>query len=900
MFATILQTKLYTPPPRPDWIERPQLHARLTVNPQTKLILVSAPAGYGKTTLIANWLRQLDDVQSCWLSLDEEDSDPQQFFRYLTAAIEPLPNTQSTLTQLLQSSQPLPAKTLAKAFINDVTQVETPFCLILDDYHVIDSADVDETLATLLELMPLQMTLLLTSRSDPGFPIARLRARGELIELRADDLRFTEAEAAQFLQETMGLTLQPAQIVLLESRTEGWITGLQMAALSMQNRATAELDQFVQNFTGSHRFLIDYLVEEALLRQREDVRTFLLATSMLDRLSGPLCAAVTQTPHAQEILEALERDNLFVVPLDDQRHWYRYHHLFADVLQAYAQTKQPEMATISHQRASHWFVEQNARHEAIAHAMAANDFELAADQTELAWHDMDRSFQEAKWLKWVQALPDALIRARPVLSAGYGWALLDTGQFEAAEPRLQDAERWLEIPSSDMVVVDKREYEALPATIAAGQAYLAMGRGDLAATKRYVQQTLDLVPDDDHFYRGIPTVTLGMAQWTGGELNDAVDSFAAAIVHFQRADNLLFAVSGMQALAQIKVRLGQLREAAATHTRALGLIADSGQPLFRSIASLHRGLGLLHCEQGDLEAARQHLSQSTEHSEQAGTLGREHLQEVAAASLAWAVGDLMAAEAHLDRAAAIYQPGRMAEYAPIDAIQCRIWLAQGELAQVQAWATQHQLPIDELSFLREYEHLTLARLNIALYRRDQDHQLLQDAFSLLDRLLQKARAEKRMGSEIECLLLLALVEDAQGNQQSALAHLEETLRLAQPQGYFQLFVQEGEPMADLLKAAVSQNIAPNYTISNYTAHLLAAFDEPADQLQSQALVEPLSERELEILALVAAGLKNKEVAEKLFISLNTVLYHTKNIYGKLGVNKRTLAIAKAMELNLIQ
>ncbi len=895
MFAAILQTKLYLPPPRPNGVERPRLLDRLAVTPQTKLILVSAPAGYGKTTLVANWLRQLDGVQGCWLSLDEDDSDPQHFFRYLAAAVQPLPNTQSALPQLLKSAQPLPAKTLAKAFINDVTPVETPFCLILDDYHAIDSADVDAALATLLELMPPQMTLLLTSRSDPGFPISRLRARGELVELRADDLRFTAEEAAQFLQQSMGLTLLPSQIALLESRTEGWITGLQMAALSIQNRATADVDQFIQSFTGSHRFVIDYLVEEALLQQSEEVRTFLLATSILDQLSGPLCAAITQMPHAQEILETLERDNLFVVPLDDQRHWYRYHHLFADVLQAYARTKHPELTTVSHQRASHWFVEQNARHEAIVHALAANDFELAADQIELAWHDMDRSFQGAKWLKWVETLPDALIRARPVLSAGYGWALLDTGQFEAAEPRLQDAERWLENPSRDMVVVDTREYEALPATIAAGQAYLAMGQGDLAATKRYVQQTLALVPDDDHFYRGVPTVTLGMAQWTGGELNAAVDSFAAAIVLFQRADNLLFAVSGMLVLAQIKVRLGQLHEAAATHTRALRLIAESGQPLFRSIASLHRGLGLLHCEQGDLEAARHHLHQSAEHSEQAGTLGQDHLHEVAAATLAWAAGDLAAAEAHLDRAAGIYQRGRMAEYAPIDAIRCRIWLAQGELAQAQAWATQHKLPTDDLSFLREYEHLTLVRLTIALYRRDRKSDLLQDASSLVNRLLQKARAEKRMGSEIECLLRLALVEEAQGNQQSALAHLEETLRLAQPQGYVQLFVQEGEPMAGLLKMAVSQNIAPNYA-----SHLLAAFDEPADQPPSQPLVDPLSERELEILTLIAAGLKNKEVAEKLFISLNTVLYHTKNIYGKLGVNKRTLAIAKARELTLIQ
>ncbi|MCB0099867.1 MAG: tetratricopeptide repeat protein, partial [Caldilineaceae bacterium] len=400
--------------------------------------------------------------------------------------------------------------------------------------------------------------------------------------------------------------------------------------------------------------------------------------------------------------------NIFLIPLDNERHWYRYHHLFADVLQAYAQSKHPELATISHQRASHWFIEQNARHEAIEHAVAANDFELAADQIELAWRGMDRSFQEVKWLKWVRTLPDTLIRTRPVLSAGYGWALLDTGQFEEAEPRLQNAESWLENPTGDMVVVDQREYEVLPATIAAGRAYLAMGRGDLAATKRYAQLTLDLLPDDDHFYRGVPTVTLGMAQWAEGELNAAADSFVAAIAHFQRADNLLFAVSGLLVLAQIQVRLGQLHEAAATQTHTLGLITESGQPLFHSIASVHRGQSLIRCEQGDLEAARWHLNQSTEQSEQAGTLGREHWHEVATATLAWAAGDLAAAQTHLDRAAAIYQRGRMAEYAPIDAIRCRLWLAQGELSQAQAWAVQHkQLPAtDDLSFMREYEHLT--------------------------------------------------------------------------------------------------------------------------------------------------------------------------------------------------
>lgn len=890
---TLLQTKLYIPPTRTTVVPRSRLIEQLTRGINGKLTLLSAPAGFGKTTLITDWLSHLE-LSIAWVSLDEDDSEPQQFFNYIEAAIHPFLANHQTLSSLLQSPEPPPAKALATALINDCTAISTPCVLVLDDYHAVESAEIDLALAFLLDHMPPNLHLVMTSRSDPGFPLSRLRARNQLTEIRADDLRFSTEETAIFLQSVMGITLSPEQISALEARTEGWVVGLQMAALSMKNRD--DVDVFVTSFTGSHHFIMDYLVEEVLNQQPVEVQEFLLQTAVLTRLCADLCDAVRQSTASQQILKVLETQNIFLIPLDNERHWYRYHHLFADVLQAYAQSKHPELATSSHQRASHWFIEQNARHKAIEHAVAANDFELAADQIELAWRGMDRSFQEVKWLKWVQTLPDTLIRTRPVLSAGYGWALLDTGQFEEAEPRLQEAERWLENPTGDMVVVDQREYEALPATIAAGRAYLAMGRGDLAATKRYAQLTLDLLPDDDHFYRGVPTVTLGMAQWAEGELNAAADSFAAAIAHFQRADNLLFAVSGLLVLAQIKVRLGQLHEAAATQTHTLSLITESGQPLFHSIASVHRGQSLIRCEQGDLEAARWHLNQSAEQSEQAGTPGGGHLHEVATATLAWAAGDLAAAQTHLDRAAAIYQRGRMAEYAPIDAIRCRLWLAQGELSQAQAWATQHQqLPsTDDLSFMREYEHLTLVRLHIALYRRDKTQDQVKDTLSLLNSLLQRACAENRMGSEIECLLLLALVEDAQGNRQSALAHVDKMLRLAQPQGYFQIFVQEGKPMADLLKAAVSHNIA-----SDYATRLFAAFDEPADQPPSQPLVEPLSERELEVLTLVAAGLKNKEVAETLFISHNTVLYHTKNIYGKLGVNKRTLAIAKARELNLI-
>jgi LuxR family maltose regulon positive regulatory protein len=384
-----------------------------------------------------------------------------------------------------------------------------------------------------------------------------------------------------------------------------------------------------------------------------------------------------------------------------------------------------------------------------------------------------------------------------------------------------------------------------------------------------------------------------MAQRAEGEMLAAADSFDIAIGHFLKADNVLFAVRGMVVLAQIKVRLGRLLEAIEINEQALQLIAQRGKPLFRSIAMLHRNLSQILCEQGDLEAAWYHLNQSAKQSEQAGEIESEHGHDVAKATLAWASGDLAAAEEHLDRATANYRPGRMAEYAPIEAIKCRIWLVQGELSRAQDWATQHKLSAtDEPAFLREYEHLTLARLYMATYRRNKERTLLEDTFSLLNRLLQSARADKRMGSEIECLLLLALAENAQSNRQDAMTHLANSLRLAQPQGYMQLFVREGAPLADLLKTAVSHNIAPDYA-----TRLLAALGETA--VQQQSLVDPLSERELEILQLIATGLKNKKIAATLFLSVNTVHYHTKNLYSKLGVNSRTQAISRAKALNLL-
>ncbi|MFK7806110.1 MAG: LuxR C-terminal-related transcriptional regulator, partial [Anaerolineae bacterium] len=755
-----------------------------------------------------------------------------------------------------------------------------------------------------LDYMPPQMTLVITSRTDPGFPISRLRARRELIEIRADDLRFSQSEVADFFQQTMGLKLSSDQMAVLEQRTEGWVAGLQMAALSLQNRDDKASAEFVNQFSGSHRFVLDFLVEEVLAGLPDKTRQFLLSTSILDRLCGPICKAITGRNDAQQQLEELESSNLFLIPLDHNRTWYRYHHLFADVLKAHARHNHQEQMADWHRGASEWYAQNGTAAEAIRHAYAAKDFELAAGQVELVWGKMERSFQEVTWLSWVQGLPEKLIRQRPVLCAGYAWALLDTGQFEQIEKvksLLDQAEQWLETPTADMVVVDQKEFESLPAKIAAARAYIAHAVGDLPATMRYAQLTLDLLPEDDHFYRGIPTVTLGLAQWANGDLKAAFKSFSDAVTSFQLANNLLFEMGGRTVMAEIKVAQGHLHEAVQIYKQSLQRFAEHKVPLFRFGENIqrgmYRGIGAIFCEQGDLEAAKQHIEKSQAFSEESGMEDISFMLFVVQAKLKRAQGDIENAIDLLEKAQAYYSRGRMPDIAPIGALKSRILIANGQLTKAEQWASEQSLAVgDELSYLREYDHLTFVRLLIARFRQDKTPSDLSDAQTLLSRLLAAAESDGRMRSVIECLVLQALANALDKNESAWEVPLRRALTLAQPQGYVRLFVDEGEPMFQHLQQLELEN--PEQKA--YRDKLLAAFGvQPDKAIKSQPLVDPLSERELEILSLIAAGLKNKEIAAELIISLNTVLYHTKNIYGKLGVNKRTLAVIKATELGLI-
>ncbi|HET9927893.1 MAG TPA: tetratricopeptide repeat protein, partial [Rubrobacter sp.] len=755
------------------------------------LTLISAPAGFGKTTLLGEWVAGCERP-AAWLSLDEADSDPTRFLAYLVAALQTIaPNIAEGVLGMLQSPQPPPTEAVLTTLLNETATIEDDLALVLDDYHVIDVRAVDDALAFVLEHLPPRMHLIISTREDPHLPLARLRARGQLGELRAADLRFTPSEAAEFLEGVMGLDLSAEDIAALEDRTEGWIAGLQLAALSMRGRE--DVAGYIRAFAGDNRYVVDYLVEEVLQRQPERVRSFLLQTSILERLSGPLCDAVTDQERSNALLEALERGNLFVVPLDDRRHWFRYHHLFADVLRARLMEEQPDRAPTLHRRTSEWYERNGSPTDAIRHALAAEDFERAAGLVELAALEMLGSSQETLY-RWLMALPDEVVRARPVLSVYYAFALLGRGGFEAFDAHLRDAERWLdtsaetserrEAPSVEMVVVDEVAFRSLPGTIAVARAYHAGALGDVFCAADHARRALDLLPDDDHLWRGAAASLLGIAYWTSGDLEAAYRSFADGVSHQQMTGHVRFQIAGTYILADIRIAQGRLNEAVRTYEQSLQVATEQGEPVWGT-ANLYVGLSELHRERGDLEAAKQHLLRSKELGEHVvGLPETRYRWYVAMARIKEAQGDLDGALDLLDEAERQYVESPDPDVRPVAALKTRVWVAQGRLTEALGWTRERGLSAhDDLSYLREFEHITLARVLIARYKSDREERYIHEAMGLLERLLIAAEEGGRMGSVMEMLVLQALAYEAQGDSSTALVPLERALTLAEPEGY---------------------------------------------------------------------------------------------------------------------
>jgi LuxR family maltose regulon positive regulatory protein len=910
MPSPLLETKLRIPRGRRRLVARPRLIERLSRGAESALTLVSAPAGFGKTTLLTEWLASApaEGPTVAWLSLDQRDNDPTLFWTYFVTALKTAaPGVGAGALSLLQSSQS-PIEQVLGSLLNDLDALTIDVVLVLDDYHLIEARDVQDGLAFLLEHLLPQLHLVIAGRADPALPLARLRARGQLVEIRAADLRFARDEAAAYLNQVMGLVLTAQDVAALEGRTEGWIAALQLAALSMQGRDDAAA--FIAGFAGDDRYIVDYLAEEVLQRQPRHVKDFLLQTSILDRLSGPLCDAVTGQGSGKARLAALDRANLFLVPLDDRRQWYRYHQLFADVLRAHLLDEQPNDVPALHRRASIWYEQNDDPSEAIGHALAAKDFERAANLVELAIPAMRRSRREAALYGWLKALPDQVIGQRPVLSVGYAGALLAVGELGDVEGRLQDAERWLDAPTgvgdrsqalpAEMVVVDDAELSRLPGSIALYRAAQSLARGDEIATVTHAWRAIELSAED-HLIRAAAAGLLGLAFWAGGDLEAGHRAYTDCMAGLRQVGYVADTFGCAIALADIRLAQGRIGDALRTYEQTLELSLQQRAPeqdgsVLRGTADMYVGMAELHRERDDLPAALQYLLRSKELGEYTGLPQNPYRWRVAMARLRQSEADLDGALDLLNEAERLYVSDFFPNVRPVPALRARVWVAQGRLTEALSWARERGLSADDdLSYLSEFEHITLAKVLLGRYIAERAEHSLHEATLLLERLLEAAVEGGRTGSVIEILVLQALAQLSDGDVPAALASLKHALTLAEPEGYVRVFVDEGPPMASLLGLAAKNGIAPRYVRRLLAAVIKTEHSAPVDQ----RLIEPLSERELDVLRLLGTDLDGPEIARELIVSLNTVRTHTKNIYAKLGVNNRRAAVRRAKELDLL-
>jgi len=896
MPTQILKTKLFIPPARPQLIARATLVERLNEGRYTKLTLVSAPAGFGKSTILSQWIDK-SNYPTVWLSLDEGDSDLARFLTYIVSALQNIDEAVGEdMLEMLQSPQQPPIEALLTTLLNDISTISDEFFLMLDDYHAIDSTDVDDALIFLLDHLPPQMHLVIATREDPQIQLARLRVRGELTELRVADLRFSADETADFLNQMMNLNLSRDDILALETRTEGWIAGLQLAGLSLQGRD--DTASFIDAFTGSHRFVLDYLVEEVLGHQPDDVRLFLLRTSILERFSGGLCDAVMQRDDGKNVLDILQRDNLFLVSLDDRQEWYRYHHLFADALHTHLKDELSDEVADLHLRASHWYEANQLLPEAIHHALLAEDFDYAADLIEMIWPQMDEDYQLPRWLRWLEALPEQIVLSRPMLSLGHAWALLNKGEIESAEKHLHEAEHWLSDPDNleQMVIVEAERLKALPAAIAGARAYRSLTMGDIVEGIVYAKKARELAISEEHTGYRQGTALLGIAYWASGDLQMADDILTEFMYKMRDTDNLSDAFGTAFMLGEIYWVLGRLRDAFRVFEQWLDWIENPTYARVLGCADIHRGLAELYCERNDLDMAQQFFHSADKLSEITALPNWQNRYSMSMAQYQMRLGDLDTALELLDVAGKNYTPTPLPIGRPVEVHKARVWIRQGRLDLAEAWVQHRDLSFDDdLPFVYEFDYITLARLLIAQYKAGVADEAIHQAQTLLKRLHRLAEHGQRKGHLIEILILQALAYDAQGDVSFALTHLEQALSLAEPEGFVARFVNEGAPMQTLLDRAIQQDIHPIY------AHQLkSAFTSTEDNAPiTQDLIDPLSDRELDVLKLLTTELSGPQIADKLMISLNTMRSHTKNIYSKLAVNSRRSAVRRAEELGIL-
>ncbi len=883
----LLETKLYMPSPRPNAVSRPRLIDLLDRARNARLILISGPAGFGKTSLMAEWLSAKPNT-ACWLSLDATDNDPGVFLGYLIAALQTVhPGAGRGVSPLLRSSQLPPVEDLVSLILNDLASVARDIVVALDDYHSITDPAIHSAVALFLERMPPQVQLAIATRFDPPFPLARLRAQGRMVEVRAGSLRFTPEEASSFLNDSMGLALPDDEVLTLAGRTEGWAAGLQMAALSLQGRS--DKAAFIAEFAGTNRFILDFLIEEVLSHEPEEVRDFLLQTSLLERLCGPLCEHVADGElgvSGSEMLEGLERRNLFVVGLDEERKWYRYHHLFAEVLQSQLRRVQPEIVETLHRRASEWYESQGLADPAFNHAAAAADWPRAARLVAANWMPVGHTGRAATVLRWLQALPEDLVRSDPWLSTAFAWILWLVADIEGARERADEARALLDDPARAGMFAPPQG-AVMSSGLASLRSLLARQMGEVETALAAAEESIREAPEDMPLLKGLGFSAMGHSLGELGDTEGCVDSLRTAIPLLWQGANHFAAMAAAFSVAKNERLRGHLREPFELCRSLLARTDDEGLAGDPAVGALHLGMALLSLEQDRLEEAKHHLELAEQLGRHAGLVDILVGYAATLARLKLAEGDLPGALAALGKVESKVGGAPLAA-AELRAFRARLSLAEGDLDQARSWAqwAEHR-PGDDRGHTREHEATVIARVRLAEGKPG-------EALRLLRKGLEAAESQGRKGRALEVHLLSALVSMDGGDPAAALAELGIALDLAEPEGYTLTFLEEGEPLRLLLErraAATTWSERAN----RHAAHLLASLSPDAD-ITSPG---PLSDRELEVLRLIAAGRSNKEIAAALWLTLNTVKKHSSNIFSKLGAGSRTEAVAIAREQGLL-
>jgi LuxR family maltose regulon positive regulatory protein len=903
MASPILLTKLFVPAGRPENISRRHLIQQLNQGLNTKLSLISAPAGFGKTTLVTDWLRTQEENESpsfisAWLSLDTNDDDPVRFLTYLVSALNRLQGLESEIgvgaLQMLQAPQPPSPDKILITLINEIALAGQKIVLVLDDYHLIESQAVHKNLYFLIDNLPPQLHLVIITREDPPIQTSRLRAHGQLIEIRAIDLRFTSAETAEFLNHSMGLHLSMENIAALEDRTEGWITGLQMAAILMQGNK--DVEGFIKSFTGSNRYVLDYLIEEVLDKQDEEIQTFLLHTAILNRLNGSLCDTVTGQENGQETLEMLDRANLFIVPLDDERRWYRYHHLFSELLNQRLKISSPKLVGELHSKAVTWYDKNGDLSEAIHHALIGDDIDTAARLIEKgavkALAQSDLKFI----LGWVDRLPDESLKDTPWLFAYHVLALLITGQIDFARSKLENTDWLIESISKN----DAKRQEMI-GSVAGLKAILSIWDYDYLSGVEFANQALEILPVNN-WIRGYCALVLGSSYWGKGDLSRAKVAFQESCLSAQASGNPMLAIScGCNFAYAIELE-GDLHQALESFQDLFQIAKQDGADA-PAAGYIHGDIARLFYEWNQLELANQHLLDGIKLCQQLADNRAETICHGLLARVQIASGDIARAIKSVQNARDVYpSPETFFELRGGEFPETWLWLKNNNFIELNRWLEGNRINLDEGSFFQKFSLITHARVLIALGRENSDSTNISDSLELLDQLLELAETHNWELKVIKILALKSMAHDASGDTDQAISTLKRALLMAEPEGFVRSFVDEGPPMAKLLYEALSREITPNYV-----QKLLAAFpvDEAGKEPVKQTVVsntdwiEPLSERELEVLHLIADGLSRQEIASRLVLSVNTVKTHARNIFSKLGVNNQMQAVGKARGLGIL-